>query len=91
MDRHTFDPVSLVFGIVFVIAGIICIAGGEITDEGRFLLPLGLIGLGVAVIGQAGSRVRGRAHTANDEPGWSVSAGEDGTGDEVGAEGSEYR
>lgn len=81
MARHPLDPISLIFGIVFVIAGIICLTGGEVIDQGRFLLPLGLIGLGTAVMIQAGKR--SQAETG--------SAGQDGAGDEVGAEGSEYR
>jgi hypothetical protein len=89
LDRHPFDPVSLVFGVVFVIAGIICIAGGEVTDEGRFLLPLGLIGLGVAVITQAGNRAYARSRAEAEEAEAPGSAGEDGPGDEVGAESSE--
>lgn len=58
MDRHPFDPISLVFGVVFTIAGILLLSGAEVSDEGRFLLPLGLIGLGIAVLVQARSRTQ---------------------------------
>ena len=65
MSRHPLDAVSLVLGVVFTIAGIILLTGGEIIDEGRFLFPLGLIGLGVAVIIQASNR----AHPGEDGSG----------------------
>lgn len=50
MDRHPFDPVSFVFGVLFCAAGLIVLSGGSITDEGAVLLPAALIGLGVAVM-----------------------------------------
>jgi hypothetical protein len=65
VSRHPLDAVSLVLGVVFTIAGIILLTGGEIIDEGRFLFPLGLIGLGTAVIIQA----TGRAHQDEDGSG----------------------
>lgn len=58
MDRHPFDPVSLVLGAVFLVAGIIALTGGSIVDDGHFLLPTGLIGLGIAMM----AKVRGRDH-----------------------------
>lgn len=70
MGEHGFDPIALVIGLVFVVAGTIVLVGGSLLDEGRFLVPTGLIALGVSLF------VSGRA-------------GEDGTGDEVGAESGE--
>ncbi|MGH9212417.1 MAG: hypothetical protein ACRD2C_17325 [Acidimicrobiales bacterium] len=53
MDRHPFDPVSLVLGLVLAIAGTIAVSGGSIVEDGRWLLPVGLIGLGLALVVQA--------------------------------------
>ena len=53
MHRHRFDPVSIVIGAVFVAAAIIVLAGGRLVDEGRILLPIGLVAFGAALLGQA--------------------------------------
>ena len=58
MARHRFDPVALVFGGVFVTAGLIVLSGGELTDEGRALVPAGLVALGVALLIHVGRRNR---------------------------------
>lgn len=50
MAEHRFDPVAFVFGGLAVAAGGIVLTGGELTDEGRVLLPGGLIALGCAVL-----------------------------------------
>jgi hypothetical protein len=50
--------VTLVFGAVFVAAGVIVVAGGELTEEGRALIPAGLIALGVALLVHVGRRGR---------------------------------
>lgn len=50
MTRHPFDPVALVFGLAFAAAGIIVMTGGELIDEGRVLVPLGLVALGVGLL-----------------------------------------
>lgn len=78
MDRHPFDPISLVFGLLFASAGLMVLLDWSLADEGAVLAPTGLIGLGLALLYQA--RRRGRAL-----------AGEDGPGDEIGAEGGEDR
>lgn len=70
MGERSFDPIALVIGLVFVAAGTIVLVGGSLFDDGRFLVPTGLIALGVALL------VSGRT-------------GQDGAGDEVGAEGGE--
>jgi len=71
---HRFDPVAAVLGLLFLAAGVVVLTGGELIDEGRVLVPLGLIGLGAALL----ARVAGRG-----------SAGQEGPGHEVGAEGGE--
>jgi hypothetical protein len=58
VPRHRFEPVALVFGAVFVAAGVIVLAGGELTEEGRALVPAGLIALGVALLVHVGRRGR---------------------------------
>jgi hypothetical protein len=58
VPRHRFEPVALVFGAVFVAAGLIVLAGGELTEEGRALVPAGLIALGVALLVHVGRRGR---------------------------------
>jgi hypothetical protein len=58
VPRHRFEPVALVFGTVFVAAGLIVLAGGELTEEGRALVPAGLIALGVALLVHVGRRGR---------------------------------
>jgi hypothetical protein len=50
--------VAFVFGAVFVAAGLIVLAGGELIDEGRALIPAGLIALGVALLVHVGRRGR---------------------------------
>jgi len=54
--EHRFDPVAFVFGGLALAAGTIVLAGGELTDEGRVLLPGGLIALGVAVLASVARR-----------------------------------
>ncbi|MGH2476813.1 MAG: hypothetical protein ACRDIL_16255 [Candidatus Limnocylindrales bacterium] len=55
---------ALVFGAVFVAAGVIVLAGGELTEEGRALIPAGLIALGVALLVHVGRRGRPPAPAA---------------------------
>lgn len=50
MAEHRFDPVALVFGGLAIAAGSIVLTGGELTDEGRVLVPGGLIAAGCAVL-----------------------------------------
>jgi hypothetical protein len=64
VPRHRFEPVALVFGAVFVAAGVIVLAGGELTEEGRALVPAGLIALGVALLVHVGRRGRPPAPAA---------------------------
>ena len=50
MARHRFDPVSLVCGGLAIAAGVVVLAGGELTEEARLLLPAGLVAVGVALL-----------------------------------------
>lgn len=50
MADHPFDPVALVLGLLSIVAGIVVVVGGELTDEARWLLPIGLNGLGLALL-----------------------------------------
>ena len=54
--RHRFDPVSFVFGVMAVTAGLIVLGGGSLLDDATVLFPAGLIGLGVAILLQVGAR-----------------------------------
>jgi hypothetical protein len=56
--RHPFDPIALVFGLVFAAAAILVLAGGSLADDGDFLLPAGLFGLGIALLLQNAARSR---------------------------------
>jgi len=85
MRRRSVDPISLLFGTLFTVAAAIVLLGGSIVDDGHVLLPAGLIGLGVAMF--IASRSGG---AERDEPA-DVESGEDRSGDEIGAEGGEYR
>lgn len=67
MGRHRFDPVAMVVGVVFVTAAIIVLAGGRVIDEGRILLPVGLVAFGIALLAQAGGG-RGDAGPAGRVP-----------------------
>jgi hypothetical protein len=58
VDRHPFDPVTLVLGCLAVAAGLIVLAGGDLVDSARVLLPCGLIAFGVAVLVKLGARAR---------------------------------
>jgi len=54
--RHRFDPVSFVFGVMAVTAGLIVLGGGSLLDDATVLFPAGLIALGVAILLQVGAR-----------------------------------
>jgi hypothetical protein len=63
MRRHALDPVSLVAGLVFSAVAIAYLveAHTDINIDGRWVLPLALIGLGIAgVLGALGSAARQR-------------------------------
>jgi hypothetical protein len=56
--RHRFDPISLVFGLAFTAAATIVLAGGSLIDDGHFLVPTTLVGLGIALLAQTATRNR---------------------------------
>jgi hypothetical protein len=58
VDRHPFDPVKFVLGSLALAAGLIVLAGGELIDSARVLLPCGLIAFGIAVLVKLGGRAR---------------------------------
>jgi hypothetical protein len=58
VDKHPFDPVTFVLGCLALAAGLIVLAGGDLIDNARVLLPCGLIAFGLAVMVKLG----GRAH-----------------------------
>lgn len=63
MNRHSLDPVSLVAGLVFAAVAVVYLIA-ELTNadvDGRWVLPLALIGLGVGgVLGAFSSAARQR-------------------------------
>jgi hypothetical protein len=52
---HPFDPVSFVLGLMAVASGLIVLAGGNLIEQARILLPLGLIAFGIAVLVRLGA------------------------------------
>ncbi|HZM30945.1 MAG TPA: hypothetical protein VFB77_10680 [Acidimicrobiales bacterium] len=54
MVDHPFDPVSFVLGLMAVASGLIVLAGGNLVEQARILLPLGLIAFGIAVLVRLG-------------------------------------
>ena len=54
MVDHPFDPVSFVLGLMAVASGLIVLAGGNLIEQARILLPLGLIAFGIAVLVRLG-------------------------------------
>jgi hypothetical protein len=88
---HRFDPVALVFGLVFTAAGAIVLSGGELIDEGRPVIPAGLIALGLALLVQVVRRARPgdeapsavAAATLPDPAAWGDSSGPSSPGSEA--------
>lgn len=70
MGRSRFDPVSLVFGLVFAAAGMIVLVGGNLIQDGQFLLPAGLVGLGIALLYQVTRRAIMAANTDDGDDDW---------------------
>ena len=91
MVSHRFDPVALVFGLVFTAAGAIVLSGGELIDEGRPVIPAGLIALGLALLAQVVRRARPgdeapsavAAATLADPAAWGDSSGPSSPGSEA--------
>lgn len=63
MTRHSMDPVSLVAGLVFAAVAVVYLIATQ-TDmnvDGRWVLPLALIGLGIGgVLGALNTAARQR-------------------------------
>lgn len=72
MGERSFDPIALVIGLVFVAAGAIVLVGGSLLDDGRFLVPTGLIALGGALL------VSGRSGEDGTRDEVGTESGEDG-------------
>ena len=70
MNRHTLDPVSLVAGLVFAAVAVVYLvqAHSSVDIDGRWVLPLALIGLGVAgVLGALNSAARQSRESHSDD------------------------
>jgi len=50
--------VTFVLGSLALAAGLIALAGGELVESARVLLPCGLIAFGIAVLVKLGGRAR---------------------------------
>jgi len=50
--------VTFVLGSLALAAGVIVLAGGDLAENARVLLPCGLIAFGVAVLVKLGGRAR---------------------------------
>lgn len=50
MERHDLDPIALVFGLAFTALGALFLAGPVSLGTWRWILPLLVIGLGLAVL-----------------------------------------
>jgi hypothetical protein len=91
MHRRPVDPISLLFGTLFTVAAAIVLLGGSIVDDGHLLVPASLIGLGVAMfISSRANRTEQAPADAGTDLEFGEASGEDGPGDEIGAEGGEY-
>jgi hypothetical protein len=68
VSRHNVDPTSLVAGLVFVVIGIAYVldAADVLTVQAKWVVPLALIGLGVA--GLAGSILRAWQERPGQQP-----------------------
>jgi hypothetical protein len=81
--RHRFDPIAFVFGLLAVTAAIVVLAGGELSDEGRVLLPVGLIAVGISLLIEVARRPGSSPSAAVPAAGGlDLDAGLAGTGDD---------
>jgi hypothetical protein len=61
MQRHSVDPVSLVFGMLFAAAGGLLLANRfDLLTQVRWLVPLVLIVVALALLGSASWSLRRR-------------------------------
>lgn len=49
MERHDFDPISLVFGLAFTVLGLLFLARPLSLEAWQWILPLLTVGLGLAL------------------------------------------
>lgn len=57
MERHRFDPLSFSFGVIYTVVGLLFLIPATtedliplVVDSARWLWPLVVLGLGVAII-----------------------------------------
>jgi hypothetical protein len=70
MNRHRFDPVSFVFGLIFVATGVAFMIDDVRFDPdvARWIWPMVIVGAGIAIIAAAVSGSRQRRRDAEDRP-----------------------
>ena len=70
MPRHAFDALSFIFGVIFLIAGVMLLSGRPSTDALEWVGPVTAIGLGVVILVATVPRRRpeGDDATAGEEP-----------------------
>ena len=76
MSKRPVDPISLLFGLLFVSVALIVLFGGSVIDDGHLLVPAGLIGLGIAMFISSRSNGTSGEHRPSDEV--RTEGGEDG-------------
>jgi hypothetical protein len=80
IQRHDFDPIAFVFGLVFTGFGVLFMVGGfDLFNHARWLWPGLLVLLGIAVLvgARGSSRTRGRALAGSAAPAGPVPAAPD--------------
>jgi hypothetical protein len=69
MERHPADPVSLVAGIVFAVAGVLLLANRlDLLSQARWVGPLLLIVLAILMLVSVSPWRRGQAAAAAERP-----------------------
>ena len=69
MQRHPVDPVSLVAGVVFAVAGVLLLVDRlDVLAQARWVLPLLLIVIAIVILVSVSPRRRGHADTSGDTP-----------------------
>jgi len=60
MQRHRFDPISFVFGLIFAAVGVVYLVDDVRFDPdvARWIWPLAIVAIGVAIVGAAVSNSR---------------------------------
>lgn len=70
MTRHSLDPISLAAGLVFTVVAIAYLldAHSSIDVDGRWVIPLALIAIGIGgVVGAIGAANRQRRESVDTE------------------------